>query len=72
MVAGEAEIRARRFVVATGSSPFVPPIPGLEAVPWHTNETIFTLRECPGHLLVIGGGPSAWSWPRPIAGSAPA
>lgn len=57
VVAGEAEIRARRFVVATGSSPLVPPIPGLDTVPWHTNETIFTLRECPQHLLVIGGGP---------------
>ncbi|PKP82832.1 MAG: dihydrolipoamide dehydrogenase, partial [Alphaproteobacteria bacterium HGW-Alphaproteobacteria-2] len=55
--AGEHVIRARRFVVATGSSPFVPPIPGLDGVPYETNETIFDLRERPEHLIVIGGGP---------------
>jgi len=55
--AGAARIRARRFVIATGSSPFVPPIPGLENVPYETNETLFTLKKKPGHLLVIGGGP---------------
>ncbi len=55
--AGNTVIRARRFVIATGSSPFVPPIPGLDEVPYHTNEDIFDLRERPGHLIVIGGGP---------------
>ena len=55
--AGGIEVRARRFVIATGSRPFVPPIPGLAAVPYLTNETIFALRERPGHLIVIGGGP---------------
>ncbi|GGE36820.1 dihydrolipoamide dehydrogenase [Actibacterium pelagium] len=55
--AGDTIIQARRFVVATGSSPFVPPIPGLDVVPFETNETIFDLRERPDHLIVIGGGP---------------
>lgn len=55
--AGHATIRARRFVVATGSSPAVPPIAGLDAVPYLTNETIFELTRCPDHLIVIGGGP---------------
>lgn len=55
--AGDTTIRARRFVIATGSGPLVPPIPGIDAVPHHTNETIFDLREKPGHLLIIGGGP---------------
>ena len=55
--AGDTTIRARRFVVATGSGPLVPPIPGLETVPYLTNETIFDLRERPEHLIVIGGGP---------------
>ena len=55
--AGDNIITARRVVIATGSSPFVPPIPGLDAVPFETNETIFQLRELPEHLLVIGGGP---------------
>ncbi|MDD7971631.1 dihydrolipoyl dehydrogenase family protein [Roseinatronobacter alkalisoli] len=50
-------IRARRFVIATGSSPLVPPIPGLDRVPFMTNETLFAQKECPGHLLIIGGGP---------------
>ena len=55
--AGAYRIKARRIVIATGSSPFVPPIPGLESVPYETNETLFELREQPEHLLIIGGGP---------------
>jgi len=55
--AGDTTIRARRFVIATGSRAFVPPIQGVETVPYLTNETIFALRERPEHLLVIGGGP---------------
>ncbi len=57
VAAGERIIAARRFVIATGSRPFVPPIPGLADVPHFTNETIFALRERPAHLIVIGGGP---------------
>ena len=55
--AGDTVIEARRFVVATGSSPFVPPIEGIGDVPYLTNETIFDLNERPEHLIVIGGGP---------------
>ena len=51
------EIKARRFVIATGSSPSIPPIPGLDAVPYLTNETIFDLTTRPDHLIVIGAGP---------------
>ena len=54
--AGEVLIRARRFVIATGSSPAMPAIPGLENVPYLTNETVFNLDQPVGHLLVIGGG----------------
>jgi pyruvate/2-oxoglutarate dehydrogenase complex dihydrolipoamide dehydrogenase (E3) component len=50
------EIRARRFVIATGSLPAVPPIPGLDAVPYLTNETVFDLTALPRHLIVIGAG----------------
>ncbi len=50
-------VRARRFVVATGSTPMVPPVPGLDAVPYLTNETIFYVDELPEHLIVLGGGP---------------
>lgn len=55
--AGDTVIKARRIVIATGSSPLVPPIPGLDTVPYETNETLFKLREKPQHLLIIGGGP---------------
>ena len=46
------EIKARRFVIATGSLPVVPPISGLEQVPYLTNETVFETRERPKHLIV--------------------
>jgi pyruvate/2-oxoglutarate dehydrogenase complex dihydrolipoamide dehydrogenase (E3) component len=55
--AGSYRITARRIVISTGSSPLVPPIPGLDQVPYLTNETLWELREQPKHLLVIGGGP---------------
>ncbi|EBA18353.1 mercuric reductase, putative [Roseobacter sp. SK209-2-6] len=55
--AGDHVLTARRIVIATGSAPFVPPVPGLDQVPYETNETIFDLREQPRHLLIIGGGP---------------
>ncbi len=57
VAAGDTVVTARRFVIATGSRPFLPPIPGLETVEVLTNETIFDLRERPGHLVIIGGGP---------------
>jgi pyruvate/2-oxoglutarate dehydrogenase complex dihydrolipoamide dehydrogenase (E3) component len=55
--AGDSAIRPRRFVIAAGSAPVVPPIPGLDRVPFFTNETVFANRTRPGHLIVIGGGP---------------
>ncbi len=55
--AGEHQITARRVVIATGSAPFVPPIPGLDKVPYLTNESLWDLRDLPEHLLVVGGGP---------------
>ncbi len=55
--AGPYRIEARRFVIATGSSAAVPPIPGLGDVPYLTNETIFELQTRPDHLIVVGGGP---------------
>jgi len=55
--AGETKIRARYFVLATGSSAFVPPIDGLDTVPYFTNENIFANRGTIEHLIVVGGGP---------------
>ncbi|HYZ31755.1 MAG TPA: FAD-dependent oxidoreductase [Crenalkalicoccus sp.] len=47
----------RRAVIAAGSAAIIPPIPGLDGVPYLTNETLFDLAEPPGHLLILGGGP---------------
>jgi pyruvate/2-oxoglutarate dehydrogenase complex dihydrolipoamide dehydrogenase (E3) component len=55
--AGPSRIRARHFVIATGSSPAAPSIPGLKETPFFTNETIFRNRTRPEHLIVVGGGP---------------
>jgi len=51
------DVTAKFFVIATGSTAMVPPIPGLDSVPFHTNETIFSDPEKPDHLVIIGGGP---------------
>jgi pyruvate/2-oxoglutarate dehydrogenase complex dihydrolipoamide dehydrogenase (E3) component len=50
-------LTARRIIIATGSRAAIPSIPGLDAVPYLTNETLFTLTLTPAHLLVLGGGP---------------
>ena len=54
---GARRIAARRIVIAAGSRAAIPPIPGLDAVPFLTNETIFDLPAPPAHLLILGGGP---------------
>ena len=54
---GGTAIRARRFIIATGSRAAVPPIPGLAGVAYFTNETVFENTLLPDHLIVIGGGP---------------
>ena len=57
MEVGDARIRARWFVIATGSKAVVPGIPGLDPSRILTNDTIFDLRDKPDHLVIIGGGP---------------
>jgi pyruvate/2-oxoglutarate dehydrogenase complex dihydrolipoamide dehydrogenase (E3) component len=54
--AGNGVFAAKRFVIATGSRPAIPAIPGLETVPYFTNETIFENTALPKHLIIIGGG----------------
>lgn len=54
---GGCDLRARRIIIATGSRPAIPPIPGLDQVPYLTNETIFSLSDAPRQLLIIGAGP---------------
>ena len=55
-VAGR-RINARRFLLATGSSPFVPEVPGLADVSYLTNETVFDLEARPSRMAVLGAGP---------------
>lgn len=56
VMVGDQAIKARRFVIATGSRPAAPPIPGLDALPYLTNETVFQLTQLPERLIVLGGG----------------
>ena len=54
---GGRNITAKFVVIASGSRPMVPPIPGLKETPYLTNENIFELQTLPKHLVVLGGGP---------------
>ncbi|MGL5083052.1 MAG: dihydrolipoyl dehydrogenase family protein [Microcoleaceae cyanobacterium] len=51
------QLRARNFVISTGSRPAIPSISGLKEAGFLTNEKVFSLQECPNSLAVIGGGP---------------
>ena len=55
--AGTRTLRTRSIVIAAGARPLVPPIPGLDDVGYLTSDTVWSLRECPRRLLVLGGGP---------------
>ncbi len=52
-----AQVTAKRIVIAAGSRAAIPPIPGLSAADYLTNETIWTLDRLPDHLMILGGGP---------------
>ncbi len=54
---GRKKITSKYFLITTGSSPFVPPIPGIEDVKYRTNESIFSLKKAPKSLAIIGSGP---------------
>ncbi|EFI53057.1 FAD-dependent oxidoreductase [Afipia sp. 1NLS2] len=54
---GGVRVRTKRIVIATGSTAAVPNIPGIDTVPYLTNESVFSLNARPDHLLIIGGGP---------------
>ncbi len=70
VILGEAVIRSpyevevngktlvtRNIIIAAGARPFVPPIPGIEEVGYYTSDTLWEMRELPGRLVVLGGGP---------------
>jgi pyruvate/2-oxoglutarate dehydrogenase complex dihydrolipoamide dehydrogenase (E3) component/uncharacterized membrane protein YdjX (TVP38/TMEM64 family) len=51
------ELTTRNIIVATGARPFVPPIPGLDKIDYLTSDTVWSLRDLPPRLVVLGGGP---------------
>jgi pyruvate/2-oxoglutarate dehydrogenase complex dihydrolipoamide dehydrogenase (E3) component len=57
LVVGAAQLPFRKALVATGARPRIPDIPGLEDTGYHTSDTIFDIRDLPGRLAVMGGGP---------------
>ena len=54
---GGRRVSFDKLVLASGSRAFVPPVDGLDAVPYLDNKNVFALRELPAHLIVLGGGP---------------
>lgn len=56
LIVQNEEIHARKILIATGASPLIPDIPGLESIVYHTYENIWQLKELPEHLVVLGGG----------------
>ncbi|HSA59210.1 MAG TPA: mercuric reductase [bacterium] len=54
---GKETLVARRFVLATGAAPFVPPIKGIGEIPYLTSDNVWDLKELPKRLVVLGGGP---------------
>jgi pyruvate/2-oxoglutarate dehydrogenase complex dihydrolipoamide dehydrogenase (E3) component len=50
-------VTAEKFIICTGSVPFVPPFPGLENVKYRTNANLFEMPHLPGRMIVVGGGP---------------
>lgn len=54
---GERKISSRKFIICTGSHPFIPTIKGLQDIPYLTNETIFDLEVLPSSMIVLGAGP---------------
>ena len=54
---GVKTLTTRAIVIAAGARPFVPPIPGIEEVGYYTSDTVWSMRELPKRLVVLGGGP---------------
>jgi pyruvate/2-oxoglutarate dehydrogenase complex dihydrolipoamide dehydrogenase (E3) component/anti-anti-sigma regulatory factor len=65
---GERVVSASRFIVATGSRPFIPPVEGLNQIPYLTTETLYNLDKLPSCLIILGGGPDGLEFASACAG----
>lgn len=54
---GSQTLTARNIIIASGAGPLVPPFPGLDQIDYLTTETLWEIRDNPGRLLILGGGP---------------
>jgi pyruvate/2-oxoglutarate dehydrogenase complex dihydrolipoamide dehydrogenase (E3) component len=54
---GDQTLSSKSFLISTGSSPFIPPVKGMDDVPYLTNETLFDLETLPRSMIILGGGP---------------
>jgi pyruvate/2-oxoglutarate dehydrogenase complex dihydrolipoamide dehydrogenase (E3) component len=54
---GDQTLSSKSFLISTGSSPFIPPVEGMDDVPYLTNETLFDLETLPRSMIILGGGP---------------
>lgn len=57
LLSGRTALTAKKFIICTGSRPFVPPLEGLDTVEYLTNHTLFALKELPKSMIIVGGGP---------------
>lgn len=57
VMVGDTKITAKKFIITTGSSPFIPPVKGVEDIDYLTNQNFFELKKLPASLLILGGGP---------------
>lgn len=53
---GEQQVRAKKVLLCTGSQPWVPDLPGLEQVPYLTNDSLFQMPDLPRSMLILGAG----------------
>jgi len=56
LAVGDVELRSTRFVLAAGSRPLIPDLPGLADVPYYTSDMIMRLKSLPKSMIVLGGG----------------
>ena len=57
VIVGERRLQAKKFIIATGGRATIPPIKGLDSVPYKTNANLFDNDRLPKHLLIMGAGP---------------